>query len=168
MLLFHCAEWRDVLRLCIVNDGPQATSSILGHRSNKLSRSFWICMDGLKLPMKTFSWVVSKAFSVSLSGDSLPVLLHWSTVQNFLATRWICHFEKTPVTFRVYCCTECVESLSLESLDIVGSDLYWHILLLAFSITWFSTTVYKEQLCAYSLTCCSFKLSKNRWTFLRD
>lgn len=77
---FICAEWRDVLRLCIVNDGPEATSSILGHRSNKLSKSFWICMYGLKLPMKNFSYLVSNAFSVSLSVDSISVLLHWSTV----------------------------------------------------------------------------------------
>lgn len=80
MLSFHCEEWRHVLRLCIVNDGPEATFSILGHRSNKLSKSFWVCMDGLKLPMKNFSCVVSNAFSVSLSVDSISVLLHWSTV----------------------------------------------------------------------------------------
>lgn len=167
MLLFHCAEWMDVLRLCIVNDGPEATSSILGHRSNKLSRSFWICMDGLKLPMKTFSCVVSKAFSVSLSDDSLSVLLHWSTVS----------FPGNQMDLSLWADTNEFQDLSLHwvcgnsllvSLDIVGADPYCHILHVAFSIMWFSTDCIYRAICSCSVTFCSFKLCKNGWTFLRD
>lgn len=149
MLLFHCAEWRDVLKLCIVNDGPEATSSILGHGSNKLSQSFWICMDGLKLPMKTFSSVVSKAFSVSLSDDSLSVPLHSSTVS----------FPGNQMDFSLWADTDefldlsllwvCGNSL-LVSLDIVGSDPYCQILHVAFSITWFTMD------CIYRATSCMF------------